>query len=205
MTGVLPLCPFPPLHWWALAQQGAPIDAGATFQKQSLQNRLIIAGPQGRQVVTFPVSSLEAGSPLLLSDHQSPMLAWRSLKTAYGGSPFFEFFEDELHALWMEYLPKKGERTKSLQSWSSASIKWVGATCGWTVSPSLDSAPPMGTITHDLRFKKALGGDGWSFQRYTQVFEQQHGFIPGCTVLDALFVLGPQELAHRLEDLAHPH
>jgi hypothetical protein len=143
--------------------------------------------------------------PLFLSDHQSPIQAWRSLKTAYSGSPFFEFFEDELRALWMDYLPKKGEQTKSLQAWCAASIHWVCATCGWTVPPSPDSALSMGAGAHDLRYKKALRGDGWSFQRYTQVFEHQHGFIPGCTVLDALFVLGPQELAHRLEDLAYPH
>lgn len=132
------------------------------------------------------------------------MQAWRSLKTAYSGSPFFEFFEDELHTLWMDHLPKKGEHTKSLKAWCVASVQWVCATCGWTVPPSPDTVPPMGTVAHDLRYKKVLRGDGWSFQRYTQVFEQQHGFIPGCTVLDALFVLGPQELAQRLEDLASP-
>ena len=205
MIGVLPLCPFPPLHWWVLARQGAPIDAGATFQKQSLQNRMVIAGPQGAQRITFPLQHGDADSELFLSDHQTPVQSWRSLKTAYGGSPFFEFFEDELHAMWMDHLPKKSEQSKSLQAWCVASIQWVCATCGWTVPPSPDSVPQMGAVAHDLRYKKALRGDGWAFQRYTQVFEQQHGFIPGCTVLDALFVLGPQELAHRLEDLAHPH
>ena len=59
----------------------------------------------------------------------------------------------------------------------------------------------MGLVSYDLRFKKALSGEGWTFHRYAQVFEQQHGFIPGCAILDALFVLGPQELSHRLDDL----
>jgi hypothetical protein len=165
---------------------------------------MVIAGPQGAQRITFPVQHTDTGSALFLSDHQSPVQAWRSLKTAYGGSPFFEFFEDELHALWMEHLPKQGERTKSLQAWCDASIQWVCATCGWTVPQAYDSAPVMGTVAHDLRYKKALRGDGWSFEHYPQVFEQQHGFISRCTVLDALFVLGPQELSHRLESLALP-
>lgn len=204
MTGILPLCPFPPLHWWALARQGAPIDSGATFQKQSLQNRMVIAGPQGRQLVTFPVRRPKTGSQWLLSDHLPPMQSWRSLKTAYGGSPFFAFFEDELHALWMQYLPKNDEHAKTLHAWCEASIHWVCSTCGWPMPKAYDAAPGMGAVSNDLRFKKAMSGDGWFFQRYTQVFEQQHGFIPGCTVLDALFLLGPQELSHRLHDLACP-
>ena len=204
MIGVLPLCPFPPLHWWVLARQGAPIDAGATYQKQSLQNRMVIAGPQGAQRITFPVQHADAESELFLSDHVSPLQAWRSLKTAYGGSPFFGFFEDELNALWLEHLPKPGEHTKSLHAWCYGSIQWVCATCGWTVPPSADSAPVMGAVAHDLRYKSVLRGDGWSFKRYPQVFEQQHGFIPGCAVLDALFVLGPQELSLRLDDLVTP-
>jgi hypothetical protein len=204
VTGILPFCPFPPLHWWALARQGALIDAGATFQKQSLQNRMVIAGPQGKQRITFPVQHAEVEGELLLSDHLLPTQSWRSLKTAYGGSPFFEFFEDELQALWSAHLPKKDEHTKTLHAWCEASILWVCATCGWAIPATADAAPAMGLVSHDLRFKKALSGEGWTFHRYAQVFEQQQGFIPGCAILDALFVLGPQELSHRFDDLVTP-
>lgn len=204
MTGILPLCPFPPLHWWALARQGALIDDRATFQKQSLQNRLIIAGPQGRQVVTFPVSHTKAGSELRLSHHLPPMQAWRSLKTAYGGSPFFSFFEDDLHALWMRNLPSPDENNKALQAWCWASIHWICEACAWPIPPITDAAPIIETAVNDLRLKKSLRGDGWIFHRYLQVFEHRHGFIPSCTILDALFILGPQELSLRLNDLVTP-
>ena len=128
-----------------LARQGALIDVGATFQKQSLQNRMVIAGPQGRQRITFPVQHAEGEGELLLSDHLLPTQGWRSLKTAYGGSPFFAFFEDELQALWSAYLPKKGEHTKTLHAWCKASIHWVCATCEWAYSRGGRCSPSDGT------------------------------------------------------------
>ena len=85
-----------------------------------------------------------------------------------------------------------------------AHCHWVCATCGWAIPAESEAAPAMGVVSHDLRFKKALSGEGWTFHRYAQVFEQQHGFIPWCAILDALFVLGPQELSHRLDDLVTP-
>ena len=73
---------------------------------------------------------------------------------------------------------------------------------------AIDIASEKDTVVigalNNLRFKKVLSGEGWTFHRYAQVFEQQHGFIPGCGILDALFVLGPKELSHRLDDLVTP-
>jgi len=204
VTGVLPLCPFPPLHWWVLARSGAYIDVNATYQKQSLQNRLVIAGPQGRQIITFPVGTSDSSSNIFLSAHLPPRTMWRSLRTAYGGSPFFSFFEDELHDLWMKYLPSDAGDNKNLQSWSWASIRWTCKSCGWSVPCSTKTSPVIGTNSNDLRFKKSLSGDGWVFHRYRQMFEQKNAFIPGCSILDALFVLGPQELAIQLNDLVAP-
>ncbi len=204
MNGLLPLCPFPPLHWWAVARHGGLIDSNTSYQKQSLQNRLVIAGPQGRQLITFPVSHSKSGSDVRLSDHLPRMQAWRSLKTAYGGSPFFAFFEDELHALWTKHLPDRGEQNRELKAWSWASIQWVSEACHWPLPNSTDEAPRVGSAANDLRLKTALRGDGWTFHRYMQLFEQLNGFIPGCSILDALFVLGPQELSIRLDDLVTP-
>jgi hypothetical protein len=42
-----------------------------------------------------------------------------------------------------------------------------------------------------------------NFPHYIQVFESYNGFIPNCSVLDALFNLGPQTLDY-LQDLSLP-
>ena len=108
------------------------------------------------------------------------------------GSPFFEFFEDELHALWMEHLPKQGEHTKSLQAWCDASIQWVCSMCGWTVPLAPDSAPAMGTVAHDLRYKKAL-------EAMVGLSNATHRYSSSKTVssLDAPFLTPSLSSAHK--------
>lgn len=205
VTGCLPLCPFPPLHWWVLALQGAPIDRKAPFQKQTLRNRLVLSGPQGRHTLTFPVQRPEGDNrTVMLSGHQAPVHAWRTLKTNYGNSPFFHLLEDELRALWFEHLPASDDQNKELNAWSRSTIEWVCDLCSWPMPVDASTSPEIGSITWDLRIKGPLRGDGWSFKRYTQAFESQHGFVPGCSIIDALFVLGPSGLREGLFELAAP-
>ncbi len=71
------------------------------YIKQSYRNRCRILGPNGVQSLTIPVE-LPAGTKtpireVRISDHGE----WRhlhaqALRTAYGASPFFEFYADEL-------------------------------------------------------------------------------------------------------------
>lgn len=201
VTGCLPLCPFPPLHWWALAIQGAPVDAKASYQKQTLRNRLIISGPQGKQVISFPVQKTVRTSAPILSAHHAPIHAWRTLETAYGNSAFFEHFKDEIFEMWMEFLPQSEADSKSLNDWNWATIAWVCEQCHWPIPQRTEQAPEIGKVKHDLRERAPLRGENWTYHRYPQPFEPAHGFVPGCSVLDALFVLGPNVLqteVHRL-------
>lgn len=205
VTGCLPLCPFPPLHWWVLALQGVPIDAQAPFQKQTLRNRLVLSGPKGRHLLTFPVQRpTDENQEVVLSGHQAPIHTWRTLQTNYGNSPFFDLLEYELQGLWMQHLPNSGEREKSLNDWNRVTIQWICELCGWPMPIETSTPPGVGTVDWDLRIKGALRGDGWLFKRYPQLFEPQHGFIPGCSVIDALFVLGPSGLREGLFELATP-
>ena len=207
MTAVLPLCPFPALHWWAMANNGAVIDPHESYHKQSQRNRIQIAGPQGRQIITFAVQHPEnSKSWPQLSAHISAKHSWKTLQTAYGNSPFFEHFEDELHALWMEGLPCYSTDQKSLQEWAWKTIHWTNQTCGWTTKNNVSSSsPPFDQGSIDLRLKKQLDGAGWYFRRYPQLFEAKHGFVSGCSILDSLFIMGPDELNQQLDQLVALH
>lgn len=205
MTGCLPLCPFPPLHWWVLALNGAPIDAHAPYQKQTLRNRLVLSGPQGRHTLTFPVERPKGENrSVLLSGHEAPIHTWRTVKTSYGNSPFFDLLKDELQEMWLEHLPISGDHSKDLNAWNRITIRWICELCGWPIPVEASVPPAVGATDWDLRMKGALRGDGWSFKRYPQTFEPQHGFVPGCSIIDALFVMGPSGLRDGLFELAAP-
>ena len=99
-----------------------------------------------------------------------PNTVGKTLQTAYGNSPFFEHFEDELHALWMEGLPCYSTDQKSLQEWAWKTIHWTNQTCGWTTKNNVSSSsPPFDQGSIDLRLKKQLDGAGWYFRRYPPI------------------------------------
>ncbi|MFZ8835462.1 MAG: WbqC family protein [Flavobacteriales bacterium] len=207
MNGVLPLCPFPPLHWWYVANgDDAKISLASPFEKQTLRNRIIISGPHGRQVITFSIQHLDddCSESILLSNHIPSIQSWRSVQTAYGNSPFYLHFEPELKKLWHEGLPRLITDRKSLGNWCIQTINWSAEQIGWTVPEATNDRIPFEGAPFDLRVKSKLRGEDWTHQRYAQPFEPKNGFIPGCSILDALFILGPQELKLRLNELVQP-
>ena len=212
MTAILPLTPFPPLHWWHLATGGHggtfQYEANGAFQKQTLRNRMILSGPQGKIALTFPVKARDNGKrtrDVLLYPQFAPVHSFRTLKSAYGGAPFFEHFADELLALWHEYLPATPENTdadpKTLHAFNGASIDWVAKTCGWTLQPDHLPTRAFEKNRFDLRDKQVLAGKGWEFERYTQLFEPTNGFIPRCSILDSLMTIGPAAVHEQIHQL----
>lgn len=211
VTAILPLCPFPPLHWWylALGHHGgiACIDPDDVYQKQTLRNRISIAGPNGHLMIPIPVEgnfqnmrTLDVG----LSSHIRPVHSWRTIQTAYGGSPYYDLLKDELREIWFNFLPDFPDSEKKLGHFSMAGLEWVSELCHWTLPPFLQKTPDDAGELLDLRKKLALKGNNWSFHRYTQLQEPRWGFISNLSVLDALFMIGPNELNRQLRTLVSP-
>ena len=213
VIAVLPLCPFPPLHWWFLAlghHAGSSVIAtNESFVKQSFRNRLQLVQADGAFNVSFPVKQAENSLNMMtntavLSSHVQPKVLWRSIQTAYGAAPFFEHFAPELEALWLQFLPATPDDHKLLSDWCDATLHWMANTCNWTL-PSISEDPIAFQPQLDLRERLALRGHGWTFNRYTQLYEDRQPFVGGLSALDALFILGPNELNARLPELVkHP-
>jgi hypothetical protein len=176
--------------------------------KQSLMNRMVLTGADGDFIVPFPIAKQSKKTDLLpeimLSSHILPAQSWRSIQTAYGGAPFFEHLAPELEALWHAHLPSSAGEEKPLSKWSWALLEWMAETCDLNIPEPAVQPNPFSVNPWDLRDKRILNGDQWTFNRYPQVFEDRHSFRPALSSLDALFVLGPHELKARLPELVHP-
>jgi len=92
---------FGPVQWYQKLYRAdhVQIERCESFQKQTYRNRCLIASTQGIQALTVPVE--RGTSPLIsevrISDHgQWRHLHWNALQSAYGESPFFEYYEDDL-------------------------------------------------------------------------------------------------------------
>ena len=99
----------PPISYFTLLyhhQSGrVGLEAAEHSPKQSYRNRCYILGPNGVQPLCIPVELPQGTKTPITEVRLSTHGQWRSvwhqtLATAYGASPYYEYYIDELEALW---------------------------------------------------------------------------------------------------------
>ncbi|NND62927.1 MAG: hypothetical protein HKN48_07000 [Flavobacteriaceae bacterium] len=169
------------------------------YQKQTYRNRAYIAHTNGQLLLNVPIKHSKDGSRQKTKDvvpeDSFPWQSqhWKSLQTAYRTSPFFEFYEDDLAPLF------QNEVTNLLKH----NLQIFDLVCdllGLEVDYSLSSEYQTNPKERDLRYLvEAKRPTSFTFQKYTQVLEAHHGFLPNLCILDLLFNEGPNAL-HYLEN-----
>jgi len=103
MVSLLATTYFGPVQWYQKLNQSdrCLIECHDHFIKQTYRNRCVIATTNGLQALTVPIERFEGAHCAMLniriSDHGSwRHLHWNALQSAYGESPFFEFYADDL-------------------------------------------------------------------------------------------------------------
>lgn len=172
-------------------------EAEEHYQKSSFRNRYYIASVHGHLRLSVPLlKGKHQQMPVrevMVDDRQNwRQLHWRSIQTAYGKSPFFEFYKDELYTSFHQKEPH-------LFSWSLNNIrmliKWLGLDIEWSLSESY--IPEKCGSDIDLRnVILPEGSDNLSLMaasfEYEQVFSAKKGFQQNLSILDLLFCLGPE-------------
>ena len=176
-----------PISWWqALAKADAVrINAAEHYVKQTWRNRCRIAMPDGPQDLVVPVCSAPNHTPvrdIRISDHGSwRHHHWSALRTAYGKSPFFEYYADDFAPFYerrFDFLIDFNEGLRAL------------------VASLLDVETPVG-IADSFEPLSLLPAP--SQKPYYQVFAQRLGFLANLSIADLLFNLGPEGLIYLTE------
>ena len=177
---VLPTTFFGPVSWYeqiARASEPVFIEAHENFQKQTLRTRCRIATANGVQTLTVPVSGSGSIKDIKISDHNNwRHLHWQALASAYGSSPFFEYYADEFAPFYekkWEFLADFNEELMMLV----ASLLDIEKPVTRTVA--FEDAPPL---TEGRRESSP----------YYQMFASRHGFLPDLSIVDLLFNMGPE-------------
>lgn len=174
------------------------------YQKQSYRNRMYIGTANGRLLLNIPIKHTGTGGHKKTADAQIEQSFlwqrqhWRSLVIAYRTSPFFEFYENELHPLFHTEFD-------SLLNLNKASLHCIYEMLGIMPKATADTAEYKMNYEDseydDLRvLADAKRKPEVHLPRYRQVFEEKNGFIPHLSVLDLIFNLGPESLSY-LSDL----
>jgi hypothetical protein len=183
-----PLLYFGPTEYYRLlAREENPLWVmNERYSKQTLRNRCSIYGANGKIQLSIPVERPHGKQTLVsesLISYAEPwqQIHWRSIKSAYGRTPYFEYFEDKFDALYQEeirdlstFLYKANEIVLNILKIKTPNI--------------FDQTIDVG-IQKTLDAKSEIQFYG-SSKPYYQIFEDRHGFIPNLSVLDWIFQCG---------------
>ena len=166
------------------------------FQKQSYRNRCYIYNSNGKQLLSIPVKHIDkegrkkTKDTLVENDFPWQDQHFKSLKSAYRTSPFFDFLEEEIAPIF-------NKKYKYLQDVNIDTFLFVKDTLQLeqrfkkTTSYQTESGSEDFRILADRKHQPKKIVD-----RYIQMFDDKHGFKPNLSILDLIFMEGPNALSY---------
>ena len=156
------------------------------YIKQSIRNRCEIATSNGILILTVPLSEKRNNMPVsevricYKSDWQRQHL--KTLATAYKSSPFFEFYIDELEALYKL-------QPESLLEWNQIIhqqlLKWL------RINKPFDRTLAYQKVYENIQdYRNTAWKNLPTTTTYHQVFENKLGFVGNLSIFDLLFNCG---------------
>lgn len=166
------------------------------YQKQTYRNRTHIYGANGKLSLTVPVIYTQKNRQLykdiLISDDSNWQdLHWKSIQSAYSGSPFFEFYQDDFQPLFtkkQQYLLDFNFKCLDIV-YDSLQLPFNYETTQVFEQSVKDKIDYRDLV--DNRKEKEQ-----PFKPYIQVFDDKHGFISNLSILDLIFNEGPNAMMY---------
>ena len=216
MKALLSTTYFGPIQWYQkLNRYGqVMIERHESFAKQTYRNRCIIATANGAQALTVPVERPEGTQlskslmkDIRISDHGNwRHIHWNALRSAYGESPFFIYYEDDL----MPFFTRKWEFLYDFnmeichKMCELLGIEPCIRHTGTYLTTGGNGFKDNKTIhigdTDDYREaispKHPIPDDTFSPRPYYQVYAAKTGFLPNLSILDLLFNMGNESVLY---------
>ena len=163
------------------------------YEKQSFRNRCYIRGPHRIEPLIVPVVRCHGKAAVheVRIEYSQKWLNvhWRTLRTAYGSAPFFEYYAPELHDLLFRKSPFLYDLNLELVT---LCLKWlrmqpvVKETQQYQEQPEGD----MMDLRRVINPKKEGGCNRiYKSIEYPQVFGSK--FVPNLSLIDLIFSQGP--------------
>ena len=193
---MMPVFYMPPLSWFAeflKRDTEVVLEQYESFPKQTYRNRANIYGANGKLSLIIPIQHSE--DKLYKNTQVSNAVKWqaqhwKSIESAYKGSPYFDYYEYKLKALF----------TKEVGSLLEFNLRFLDVVLSIlktdkTYQLSEDYMVDFDGI--DLR-------NGFSTKEsnqliiaeYYQTFSEKHGFIPDLSILDLICNNGPESATY---------
>lgn len=203
---------FAPVQWFQklMRYRHCYVERYDHFVKQTYRNRCLIATTAGVQSLTVPVEvpasaqGMAKGKVLMrdigVSEHGNwRHLHWNALCSAYGESPFFEFYADDLKPFflnkWDSLFDLNLDITRKLCELLDIEPD-IRLTSDYLADPTAALGEPVDDFRDAIRPKHPVPDPDFKPLRYYQVYEQKQGFLPNLSILDLLFNEGNEAVLY---------
>lgn len=197
-TAILSSAYFAPVQWYQKLNryENIVIEQHDNFVKQTYRNRCVIATTQGLQALTIPVERPSDArldktqlKDVCISDHGNwRHLHWNALLSAYGESPFFEYYADDIRPFfekkWKYLLDFNMEINQKMMELLDIENGNISLSSEYS---SYDEKDDFFDFRDVIRPKHPGEDKEWEAKKYYQVFQQKFGFQPNLSILDLLF------------------
>lgn len=200
---LLPIFYLPPISWFSeFLDENTEIllEKFEHFPKQTYRNRANIYGANGKLSLIIPIhhnGKREMKDIEISYAENWQKLHWKSIKTAYQSSPYFEFYEDYIADIYQF-------KDKFLLDYNLKSLEIIqkilksDKTFGFTESYNKT------TDFKDFRnYFSAKVETSAELEEYYQTFSDKMGFIKDLSILDLICNKGPESATYirRQKDL----
>lgn len=196
MKILLPIFYLPPISWFAVflkVENEVVLEQFENFPKQTYRNRANIYGANGRLSLIIPTR--HTGKRVMKETEIShrenwQQLHWKSIKTAYQSSPYFEFYEEKLEKIF-EF------KTDSLIEFNLNALKIIQDILKTEKAYSLNNDYVKIPLEENYREKfSAKKETEFEMEEYYQTFSDKLGFEKDLSILDLICNKGPETLTY---------
>ncbi len=211
MKAILATTYFGPVQWYQKLNRfdGVLMEQHEHFMKQTYRNRCVIATTQGVQALTVPVEApVGEGVALSKTEIKDVRISnhgkwrtehWNALQSAYGESPFFEFYEDDIRPFfenrWEYLLDFNMAITEKM-------CELLDIHPHIELTSSYQNSLPIGEGWGETDFRTVIHpkhpqeDSDFSPKPYYQVYKERLGFLPNLSILDLLFNMGNEAVLY---------
>lgn len=193
---LLPIFYLPPISWFSVflnPENEITFEQFENFPKQTYRNRAIIYGANGKLPLIIPIKhtgkrELKDIQISYVEDWQK--IHWKSIKTAYQSTPYFEYYEDKLKAIF-------DEKIDSLLEFNLKTLKIVldilKTEKEFTLTEEYFKNPELENYREKFSAKTESETE---MAQYYQSFSDKNGFIKDLSILDLICNIGPESLTY---------
>lgn len=201
---LLPVFYLPPISWFSVfldAENEIVFEQFESFPKQTYRSRTNIYGANGKLSLIIPINhngKREFKDIEISYSEDWRSIHWKSIKTAYQSSPYFEYYEDKLKKIFEL-------KEKYLLDFNIKVLEIIKQILKAEKAQSLNEEYIKNPDAVNFREKfSAKHPSEFEMEEYYQTFTDKLGFLADLSIVDLICNKGPESMTY-IRNIKQPY